>query len=291
MNSMTGFGRALAERDGRELTIELKSVNHRFLDVGMRLPRSLNFLEEGLRAVLGAHLSRGHVDVYVNYRNKRTDSSKVELNEALLFAYASAASTAAEKLGRPNDVMLSELLRMPEVMVSVQQEEDTEVMVQMCKEATEQAAKALASMRAAEGSRLEADLVMRVGFLKELLNTIEQRAPLVVSEYKQKLELRIHELLQKLPVDEARIAAEVAIFADKANITEEIVRLKSHFEQFLKNMQAKEPVGRKLDFIVQEFNREFNTIGSKAVDITILNAVMEAKGEVEKIREQIQNIE
>jgi len=289
---MTGFGRATAEADGRAVTIELKSVNHRYLDIGMRLPRTLNFVEDSIRTVLGEKLARGHVDVFVNYRNTRSDSKTVELDEPLLGAYAAAAEKAAAALGALNDLSLSSMLRFPDVLTVTEAQEDQQAVCALCRQATADAADELIAMREREGQKLVRDLLARADVLEALRHRIDERAPGVVRDYQEKLKNRIAELLDgAAELDEARLAAEVAIFADKANITEELVRLESHIAQLRTMLGGSEPAGRKLDFIVQEMNREMNTIGSKAADLTILNAVIEGKAEIEKIREQIQNIE
>lgn len=290
--SMTGFGRATVERDGRELTIELKSVNHRYLDIGMRLPRTLSFLEDTVRGVLSAKLARGHVDVFANYKNTRSDSKTVMVDEPLLRAYLNAVGQASQSTGILNDVTLSSALRFPDVLTVAEAEEDRDALCALCMEAAAFAADELAAMRAAEGEKLARDMNARADALLALVERIEERAPGVVVDYRDKLQARIAELLTGgAQVDDGRLAAEVAFFADKANITEELVRLRSHIAQFHRMLASSEAAGRKLDFIVQEMNREMNTIGSKAADLEILNAVIEGKGEIEKIREQVQNIE
>jgi uncharacterized protein (TIGR00255 family) len=292
VNSMTGFGRAISQKEGRELTIELKSVNHRYLDLGMRLPRSLSYLEDVIRSVLQKKLARGHVDVFLTYKNTRTDSKSVEVDAALLSAYKKAAAAGAEQTGMLNDLSLTTLLRMPDVLSVCEAEEDREALADLCGICTEQACGELIRMRRTEGAQIAQDLLSRADLLLEMVGKIEERAPLVVSEYKEKLHTRIAELLAgAAEVDQGRLANEVAIFADKANITEELVRLRSHVAQFRSLMQSDQPAGRKLDFIVQEMNREMNTIGSKASDLEILKNVIDGKAEIEKIREQVQNIE
>jgi len=293
-NSMTGYGRARIERDGREMLVELKSVNHRFLDVSMRLPRPVSFLEESIRTALSAKLARGHVDVFLTYRNTRPDAKVVTLDSALLGAYAAAAEQARVLTGL-NSVPLESLLRYSDVLTVVEAEEDQQALKDLCGECVRMALVELCAMRAAEGGRLAADMAERMGAVAGLAAQIFGRAPLVVDEYRVKLAARLDKLLTPAacaqPMDEARLATEVAVFADRACIDEELTRLASHNEQFLVTLAANEPAGRKLDFIVQEINREFNTIGSKAGDAAIAGAVIAAKCEVEKLREQLQNIE
>lgn len=291
ISSMTGYGRGMAARDGREMTVELKSVNHRYLDVGMRVPRHIGFLEDVFRAVLGENLARGHVDVYVNYRNLRSDARRVVIDGALMEAYLTAARSANESIGLRDDLTLSNALRLPDVSEVVEAEEDREAVTALCREATLLAVQELKEMRRKEGARLFADLMTRRENVAALTVEIEARAPLVVVEYKQKLQERIAALLDHADPDPARMAMEIAVFADKASIDEEIVRLKSHLTALEQALESDEPTGRRLDFIVQEMNREFNTIGSKANDAALTNAVLAGKAEIEKIREQVQNIE
>lgn len=291
MYSMTGYGRGSAMRDGREMTVEIKSVNHRFLDVSMRLPRHLTFLEDPLRRFLGGKLSRGHVDVFVNYRNARSDARAVRINTALLGAYLSEARQAAAELSLPDDIGLSSALRLPDVTEITEAEEDREAVLALCLEAAETAAHELIGMRRLEGERLRADLTGRLDAVEALMERVAARAPLVVEEYRDKLDERIGKILQTGEIDWTRLATEVALFADRASIDEEIVRLRSHIEQARLLMAGEEPAGRKLDFVVQEMNREFNTIGSKANDASLTACVLAGKNEIEKIREQVQNIE
>lgn len=291
VSSMTGFGRATAIKDGREMTIELKSVNHRYLDLGFRMPRHIGFIEDTLRTALSKRLSRGHVDVYVNYRNTRQDARKVDIDQTLLSEYISAALSANEKLQLRNDITLSSALRLPDVTNITEAEEDRDAVCELALTAVEMAADELISMRSQEGARLYNDLSMRADTVLSLTEEIALRAPVVVEEYRVKLGERVEKLLEKTEVDRARLATEVALFADKASIDEEIVRLRSHVVQMHRELESTEPAGRKLDFIVQEMNREFNTIGSKANDSAITERVILGKAEIEKLREQIQNIE
>ena len=291
MRSMTGYGRGSIERDGRELTLELKTVNHRFLDLNIRLPRALLFLEDGLRKGLNARLSRGHVDVFINYRNVREDAREVTLDGALLKAYARAMDEAALLVpGVKDDRALTRLVSMPDVLTVAERSEDQESVTALCADVLTLACDALEQMREREGESIGRDLAAKVDNLERIAGEIADRAPGVVKDYQQRLNERIAELLQS-PPDPQRIAQEVALFADRAAIDEELVRLSSHFAQFRHLLAQQEPVGRKLDFLVQEMNREVNTIGSKASDLEIGRRVVEAKAEIEKIREQVQNSE
>ena len=291
MKSMTGYGKGVASFDGRELTVELKSVNHRFLDVSMRLPRVLSCIEDTLRQTIAARLVRGHVDVFVNYRNTRTDSKTVRVDDTLLSAYVSAARTANISLGLKDDLTLSNVLRLPDVTEIVPADEDADTLKALAKEATDLALNGLIDMRAAEGVRLRAALLSGVNAMDGYREQLLARAPFVAEEYRQKLNERIESVLNDAEIDRARLATEVALFADRCCIDEELVRLKSHIAQFCTYLDTAEPVGRNMDFIVQEMNRECNTIGSKANDAALTKAVLACKAEIEKLREQIQNVE
>ena len=291
MNSMTGYGKGTAARDGRELTVELKSVNHRFLDVSMRLPRILSCIEDPLRAAIAKRLSRGHVDVFVNYRNLRSDAKTVRVDATLLWAYVKAANEANETLHLPNDLTLSNVLRLPDVTEIVPADEDTDALVALAVEAANLALDGLIEMRKAEGERLKAALALGVDAMDAYREQILARAPFVAEDYRRKLNERIESVLNDTEIDRARLATEVALFADRCCIDEELVRLKSHIAQFRAYLDATEPVGRNMDFIVQEMNRECNTIGSKANDAALTKAVLGCKAEIEKLREQIQNVE
>ena len=291
MQSMTGYGRGTASKDGREITVELKSVNHRYLDLGMRLPRHLAFLEDLFRKLLSETISRGHVDLFVNYRNTRSDARTVIIDESLLRAYVDSAHQLNHSLGLHDDLGLSAALRLPDVTEIREADEDPEAVSALAETAFLAAVEALRAMRKQEGERLKADLIRRVDAVEALTNSIRERAPLVIEEYRVKLNERIEQLLQKTEIDRTRLATEVALFADKASIDEEIVRLSSHIAQMRLLFEDSEPVGRRMDFVVQEMNREFNTIGSKANDAALTQSVLSGKAEIEKIREQIQNLE
>ena len=291
MKSMTGYGKGIASIDGRELTIELKSVNHRFLDIGMRVPRILSCTEDVVRHTLSDRLSRGHVDVFFNYRNTRTDSKTVRIDETLLLAYLKAAREANQTAGLPDDLTLTAALRLPDVTEIVPEEEDTEVLKELASRATNLAIDALEEMRLSEGQRLRSALLDSVLKMQAYRNSIMERAPFVAEDYRKKLYERISTVITDVEPDASRLATEIALFADRACIDEEIVRLGSHITQFLAYLEAEEPIGRKMDFIIQEMNRECNTIGSKANDSELTAVVLLCKAEIEKLREQIQNVE
>lgn len=289
--SMTGFGRSNVLLDGREITLELKSVNHRFLDLSFRMPRHISFLEDEIRRRLTERLTRGHVDVFLTYRNTRSDARTVILDPALLCAYLDAAKKCSDEFGLRNDLTVTGALRLPDVLDVAEAEEDRDAVTSLMLEALDKAIDELIEMRRVEGERLCKDLLSRLDTVLSLRADIEKRAPLVVEDYRNKLNERIAAILSSAEIDTARLATEVALFADKANIDEELVRLQSHVAAAKELLCNGSAVGRKMDFIVQEMNREFNTIGSKANDKEITSLVIEGKAEIEKIREQVQNLE
>lgn len=291
MKSMTGYGKGVVSKDGRELTVELKSVNHRFLDVSMRLPRVLSCIEDTLRTAIAARLARGHVDVFVNYRNTRDDAKTVRIDNTLLCAYVTAAKAANSVLALQDDLTLSNVLRLPDVTEIIPADEDADALIALAKDAANLALDALIEMRIAEGGRLRTALSAGVDNMDVYREEILARAPFVAEEYRKKLNDRIEAVLSDTEIDRARLATEVALFADRCCIDEELVRLKSHIAQFRAYLDASEPVGRNMDFIVQEMNRECNTIGSKANDAALTKSVLACKAEIEKLREQIQNVE
>ena len=290
MLSMTGYGRCQMEADGREMTVEVKSVNHRFLDISFRLPRTLSFLDDAVRKGVNARLARGHVDVFVNYANHRQDAREVRVDTGLALAYKAAFGELTRALSCEDDMALSDYARLPDVLTVEERAEDQQAVRELFCKALDGALDMLIAMRTQEGESMKRDVLDKAEKIEAVRNTIAKRAPLVVTEYRDKLHQRIAQLAEG-EIDEARLITEVAIFADRAAIDEELVRLVSHIEQIRQTVELKEPVGRKLDFLVQELNREVNTIGSKASDTTIAQCVVDAKGEIEKLREQVQNIE
>lgn len=290
MKSMTGYGRCHIEEDGREMTVEVKSVNHRFLDISYRLSRALSFLDDAVRKGVGARVARGHVDVFVIYANHRQDAKEVRVDTALALAYQKAVAELSASLGREEELPLSDYTRLPDVLTVQEKEEDQQTVRALFERALSGALDGLVAMREQEGERMRADILEKIGNIESIRDGVAERAPLVVAEYRDKLHQRIAALTEG-EIDEARLITEVAIFADRAAIDEELVRLLSHAAAIRETVELAEPVGRKLDFLVQELNREVNTIGSKASDTTIAQAVVKAKGEIEKLREQVQNIE
>jgi uncharacterized protein (TIGR00255 family) len=291
VTSMTGFGRGYVERDGRKLLLELKGVNHRFLDISMRLPKSLGAMEEPLKRRLQEKLSRGHVDVYLKYQNEAEGSKAVNVDEALLNAYISSLKGIRKRYNLKDDMAVSTVLRMPDVISSENAGEDEDLLKEIIFEAADMALSDMTRMRISEGERLKADMLIKLTGMTKEMAEIEKRAPEVVREYAEKLRARIAELMDGSQPDEQRFAQEVALMADRSAIDEEIVRFKSHVKHFADTMKSGGAIGRKLDFIVQEMNREVNTICSKASDMAVINAAIALKGEIEKLREQVQNIE
>ena len=290
MLSMTGYGRARVQKDGREMTVELKSVNHRFLDLSYRLPRNLGFLDEAVRSRISSRLSRGHIDIFITYANHREDARQLRVDLPLAQSLKTAAADLSARLGLSEQASLSDFLRYPDILIMEEKDEDQEAVKALFEETVNMALDELIAMRQSEGGNLQRDVLAKADRLSEIRGAIEKRAPEVVKGYREKLSARLADLLGG-QMDESRFLTEVAIFADRAAIDEELVRLVSHLEQIRKAAGQNEPSGRKLDFLVQELNREFNTIGSKAMDAEIARLVVEGKGEIEKLREQVQNIE
>ncbi len=290
MHSMTGYGRAFREIDGRQLTVELKSVNHRFLDVSVRLPRSLMFLEDPARRQIAARLSRGHVDVFLTYRNLRTDAREVTVDKALFSAYAAALEDVASLKLLPDDRTLMGVVRLPDVLTVTEAEEDQDAVLALLAETLGEALDGLTAMRAREGDSIRRDLESRADAIDRMTGEVEARYPQTVEAYKARLRAAMEELAGS-GLDETRLMMEVAVMADRSAIAEETVRLHSHVKQLRSLFESTEPIGRRVDFIVQELNREVNTITSKSQDIPITRLTVEMKAEIEKLREQVQNIE
>lgn len=291
IRSMTGYGRGEAQGAGKQTTVEMKGVNHRFLEIVVRMPKQFSALEERLRKIIQEQVSRGRVDVFISVEEFGDKAKNVKVDKNLAQAYYSALKELEEHLGSKEVVDYTTIPRFPDVLVVEEDEADLEEVWTTLATAVTQATGQFIEMRQIEGTKLAQDILHRVDSIANLNGQIEQRSPLVVEEYRQKLDQRLKTLLPELELDPGRIATEVAIFADRSSITEENVRLNSHLEQMRQNFQQGGSVGRKLDFIVQEMNRETNTIGSKANDLQITSMVVEVKSEIEKIREQVQNIE
>ncbi|HYF83178.1 MAG TPA: YicC/YloC family endoribonuclease [Clostridia bacterium] len=290
IKSMTGFGRGEFSQGASTFSVDVRSVNHRYSDVSVRMPRAMSVLEEKVREYVTEKISRGKVDVYINY-NTFGQNSQVKLDTDLAKAYVDSLNTLKEMFGIRDDISLSLLTRFPDIMALETVEMDMDELWLILKPALEMAFNALVEMRQREGERLKNDLLEKLVYVKGFVANIKEKSYSIVDEYKNKLYDRIKELTKDIPIDENRLLTEVAVFADKSGIDEEIVRLESHMEELRKALNFKGSVGKKLDFIIQEMNREVNTIGSKITDLGILNNVINIKTEIEKIREQVQNIE
>lgn len=290
IRSMTGFGRGESSRDGVHFTVELKTVNHRFLETSVRMSRKLAAFENDLRRLLSQSIARGKLDVYVTFEREQ-EQAQVKIHEDKLRAYIEALRGAGSRYDLADDLKISHILAFPDVLEEIQPEEEGQEIWPALQEAAEQAVRQLQDMREREGAEIRQNLLQKAEILEETLEDLEQAAPQVELEYKQKLERRISELSSAVRLDEGILETEVALFADKCCIDEELVRLKSHIAQLRILLDSAEPVGRPLDFLLQEFNREANTIASKAGDLAITHGSLTLKKEIEKVREQIQNIE
>ena len=292
MKSMTGYGKGVSLRDNRELVVELKSVNHRFLDISTKMSRMFLFAEDIVRNMISQQVTRGHIDVYVNYRLLGTTDKVVTADLALAKGYVEAASKLSNEFPQlHDDFALTALMRCGDVLSVEQAVEDESVLRGMMQEALTQALGQLNVMREEEGSKLREDLLKKLDVLQQLLLKIKEFAPVVVENYREKLHQRVESALQGVEIDEAKLANEVCFFADKCCIDEETTRLAIHILHAKEILSTEQPVGKKLDFLVQEFNREVNTICSKSNSTDLTNIALDMKNEVEKMREQVQNLE
>lgn len=291
IKSMTGFGRAQETVDGMTVTVELKSVNHRYFEFTAKVPRTYGFLEEKLKSFLNARVSRGKMECSVSIENLEESDMEVIVNPSLAKGYVDALRTLSENFGLKEDYSAISIAKFPDVLTLRKAPADEEKIWNAVQKVTELAVERFVTMRETEGEKLRADILSKADTILEHVAFVESRSPQTVREYHEKLRQRMEELLENTQVDEQRLLTEAAIFADKVAVDEETVRLRSHISQLREFLNADEPIGRKLDFLVQEMNRESNTIGSKAQDVEIAKRVISIKAEVEKIREQVQNIE
>lgn len=291
IRSMTGFGRAQQTIDGRDILVEIKSVNHRFFEFSSRVPRAYGYLEEKLKGYLQSKISRGKVEVGVSIVALEGAAVQVAINYELAKGYAEALRGLTEQLALRDDLSLSAIARFSDIFVVRKAAEEEEEVWAGVRPVLDEAAARFVQMREREGRRLKEDCQSRLCAIERAVARVEERSPQVVQEYRERLYRRLQEILADAKLEESRILTEAAIFADKTAVAEETVRLRSHIAQFREILEHQEPVGRKLDFLVQELNREANTIGSKAQDLEVARTVVEIKSEIEKIREQIQNIE
>ena len=291
IKSMTGYGRARQMLNRREITVEVHSVNNRYLDCTVKMPRMYSFAEDAVKTQVQKAVSRGKVDVYIAVDASAADVAKVSVNRELAASYAAALRELSEVCGTEPKVTAEQLARFPDVLTVSKEDEDMEtVSGDLCR-VLDEALEAYNAMRAVEGGKLAEDIDNRLTTIETLTKQVEQRSPETVAEYRQKLTARMQEVLQSTTIDEQRILTEAAIYADKIAVDEETVRLRSHVSQLRTMLQSNEPMGRKMDFLIQEVNRESNTIGSKCNDVTIARVAVNLKAEVEKIREQVQNVE
>jgi len=291
IKSMTGYGRAVQIRNGREITVEIRSVNNRYLDCTVKLPRVFGFAEDAIRQRVKESVTRGKVDVYVNVNLSALDDVNIGLNRSVLEGYLAAMRTMADDYGVRNDISVSRLSRLPDVFTVEKQQQDEQEAVQALLAVTDEALSAFNAMRTREGEALADDLRSRAATVLRLVERVEERSPITLEEYRTRLTNRMTEVLGSLHLEESRILAEAAIYADKIAVDEETVRLRSHLSQMEAMLTNGAAIGRKLDFLMQEMNREANTIGSKGNDLEQARTVVEMKAELEKIREQMQNIE
>lgn len=291
VKSMTGFGRCEISEGDRKMTVEMKSVNHRYLDVAIKMPKKLNFFESAIRSLLKTYIQRGKVDVFITYEDLSEANTTLRYNQALAAEYLQYLNQMAEEFHLEQDVKVSALSRYPEVLVMEEVQEDEEELWKLLEKAVKGACEQFVETRIREGENLKRDLLIKLDELLEHVAYVEERSPQIVAEYREKLTEKVKELLADTQMEESRIAAEVTIYADKICVDEEIVRLKSHIKHTKETLEKEDSVGRKLDFIAQEMNREANTILSKANDLEVSNHAIELKTGIEKVREQIQNIE
>ncbi len=289
--SMTGFGRERRTFDERDILVEIRSVNHRFYEFSARTPRAYGYLDEKLKKLLGGKITRGKVEVSVYIYNKEGINANISVNMEIAKGYMNALRQAAPELGLSDNIELAEIMRLPDLFTVVKTQEDEELVWNQVKETAEAALGKFIEMRETEGIKMFEDVSSRLDYIEQMVNAIEARSPQVTEAYRERLYAKIVEVVGDRNIDDARVLTEAAIFSEKTAVDEETVRLHSHISQFRELLNSSEPIGRKLDFLVQEMNREVNTTGSKCSDLDVTQIVLNLKSEIEKIREQIQNIE
>ena len=291
IKSMTGFGRSEIVKGNRKISVEIKSVNHRYLEAGIKMPKNLNVFESRMRDLLKKYATRGKIDIFINYEDDSESQVNLKFNQNIADEYMAIFNNMSEKYNLKNDMTVGGLARFPEVITMDEVQEDEEELWHFIEEAMKAALEQFVNTRILEGENLKKDLLGKLDHMEELVAFVEKRSPEIMKEYRSKLESKVKELLGDTTIDESRIATEVIIYADKICVDEETVRLRSHIEHARKCLNEDGGIGRKMDFIAQEMNREANTTLSKANDIEISNAAIDLKTEIEKVREQIQNIE
>lgn len=291
LKSMTGYGRAQKVLNGRDILVEIRSVNHRYYEYSSRIPRTYNYIDEKLKTLLKTSVSRGKVEVAVTINNIEAKDTEIAVNMAVAEGYVNALRGVSEQLGLADDLTLSKLIKLPDIFNIQKTPDDEEKIWNDISQVTTEALNRFVSMREIEGERLKADVTSKADGILAMVSEVEKLSPVTVENYRNRLYKKLSEILESKDIDEQRILTEAAVFSEKIAVDEETVRLRSHISQLVSMLESDEAVGRKLDFIVQEMNREVNTIGSKAQDLSITKLVVDMKAEIEKIREQIQNIE
>lgn len=291
LRSMTGFGRSKYEIEGREYLVEVKSVNNRYCDINIKMPRNLCYLEEKVKKTMTNFISRGKVDIFINFTNNSEKGKKIKINTGLAKQYIEELRNLQKETEIIDNIAIMEIYKMPEVLNLSVEDDDEELLWQELSESLNNAITGFLIMRENEGTKIKEDLEKRIVAIKEKIEKISEISTGLVEEYVVKLEKRVNELLKTSVVEESRLAQEIVIYSDKCSVEEEITRLRSHISQFLNLLNETNPIGKKLDFLIQEMNRETNTIGSKANNLEITNLVVDIKTEIENIREQVQNIE
>ena len=291
IKSMTGFGRAMVDDEKRSFLVEMRGVNHRYLDLNIRMPKSLMPLEDRVRKLISRYIFRGKIDVFITYRNHAKEDTVIRVNENLARGYVDILRGLKDEFSLLDDLSVSLVSRFPDVVFTEEKEENIEDIWNLLEQAVDEASRKMLEMKIIEGEALKSDMKSKAREIISMVERIKEKDKAVIPQYKERLENRIKELLETIPVDESRLALEIALYTDKSSIGEEVTRLLSHMEQLEQFLEEKEAVGRKLDFLAQEMNREANTMASKSVDIEITSIVLLIKNEIEKIREQMQNIE
>lgn len=290
IKSMTGYGKANLEKNERRYQIEIKTVNHRYLDISVKMPRQLSYLEEPIKKAIGNKVKRGKVDVFVTFENNSLEGQEIKINTELASAYIKELKKLAESENILADIQVNDIARYPDVL-NIKNNQDDEIIKQELLEVSQIAIDNLIEMRQVEGTKMAEDIKQRLEYIQEKVKEISKLSTGLIEEYVVKLEERLKQILKGQEIDQARLAQEVVIYADKCSVEEEVTRLNSHISQFHNLINSNEPIGKKLDFIIQEMNRETNTIGSKANNLEITDRVIDLKTQIENIREQIQNIE
>lgn len=290
IKSMTGYGKASLIKNERNYQIEIKTVNHRYLDISVKMPRQLSYLEDTIKKEINNKIKRGKVDVFVNFENNSLEGRKININTELASAYIKELKKLAESENILGDIQVNDIARYPDVL-NIESNQDDEIIKKEISEALNVAVSNLAEMRQVEGTKMAEDILIRLEYIQEKVKEISKLSTGLIEEYVVKLEERLKQILKGQEIDQSRLAQEVVIYADKCSVEEEITRLNSHISQFQNLINSNEPIGKKLDFIIQEMNRETNTIGSKANNLEITNRVIDLKTQIENIREQVQNIE